>query len=144
MTKSKSILHDCLYFTANSLARVITRMAEEEFRLTGLSPSHAFLMMLVNDNPGIGQKELCEQLHLAPSTVTRFIDTLTYKGFLTRQTDGKATRVFATKDGAKLRKPIEDAWKNLHQRYARVLGLNEGDRLTEMIDDASSKLSEQA
>lgn len=144
MTKSKSILHNCLYFTANSLARVITRMAEEEFRLTGLSPSHAFLMMLVNDNPGIGQKELCEQLHLAPSTVTRFIDTLTYKGFLTRQTDGKATKVFATRDGAKLRKPIEDAWKNLHQRYARVLGLNEGDRLTSMIDDASRRLGQQA
>ena len=144
MTKSQSILHNCLYFTANSLARVITRMAEEEFRLTGLSPSHAFLMMLVNDNPGIGQKELCEQLHLAPSTVTRFIDTLTYKGFLIRQTDGKATRVFATKEGAKLRKPIEEAWKNLHQRYARVLGLDEGDRLTAMIDDASSRLGRQA
>ena len=144
MTKSKSILHNCLFFTANSLARVITRMAEEEFRLTGLSPSHAFLMMLVNDNPGIGQKELGEQLHLAPSTVTRFIDTLTYKGFLIRQTDGKATKVFATRDGAKLRKPIEDAWKNLHQRYARVLGLNEGDRLTSMIDDASRRLGQQA
>ena len=144
MTKSKSILHNCLYFTANSLARVITRMAEEEFRLTGLSPSHAFLMMLVNDNPGIGQKELCEQLHLAPSTVTRFIDTLTYRGFLTRQTDGKATRVFATEEGARLRKPIEDAWKSLHQRYAAVLGLQEGDRLTAMIDAASSTLSEQA
>ena len=143
MTKSKSILHSCLYFTANSLARVITRMAEEEFRLTGLSPSHAFLVMLVNDNPGIGQKELCEQLHLAPSTVTRFIDTLTYKGFLTRQTDGKATKVFATKDGARLRQPIEDAWKSLHQRYAKVLGLRDGDELTAMIDDASSKLSEQ-
>ena len=78
MTKSKSILHNCLYFTANSLSRVITRMADDEFRRTGLSPSHAFLMMLVNDNPGIGQKELCEQLHLAPSTVTRFIDALVY------------------------------------------------------------------
>jgi DNA-binding MarR family transcriptional regulator len=119
-------------------------MAEEEFRPTGLSPSHAFLMMLVNDTPGIGQKELSEKLHLAPSTVTRFIDTLVYKGYLARQSDGKASKVYATKGGAKLRKPIEDAWKSLHQRYAAVLGLQEGDRLTMMIDDASGKLSEQA
>ena len=144
MTKSKSILHNCLYFTANSLARVITRMADDEFRPTGLSPSHAFLMMLVNDNPGIGQKELCEQLHLAPSTITRFVDALVYRGFLTRQTDGKASKVYATDEGANLRQPIEDAWKRLHQRYAGVLGLQNGDKLTAMIDAASNKLNKQA
>ena len=144
MAKSKSILHNCLYFTANSLARVITRMADEEFRRTGLSPAHAFLMMLVNDNPGIGQKELCEQLHLAPSTVTRFVDALVYRGFLTRQTDGKASKVYATDEGANLRQPIEDAWKSLHRRYTKVLGLKNGDSLTSMIDTASNKLNDQA
>ena len=144
MAKSKSILHNCLYFTANSLARVITRMADEEFRRTGLSPAHAFLMMLVNDNPGIGQKELCEQLHLAPSTITRFVDTLVYKGYLTRHAAGKASMVYATEAGENLRKPIAEAWKCLHQRYATVLGFEEGDELTAMIDDASNKLSHPA
>ena len=144
MSQSKSILHQCLYFTANSLSRVITRMAEDEFRKTGLSPSHAFLMMLVNDRPGIGQMELCKQLHLAPSTVTRFVDTLVFKGFLTRQVEGKASKVTATAEGAALQKPIEAAWKSLHQRYAKVLGLEKGDLLTAMIDDASRKLSNNA
>jgi DNA-binding MarR family transcriptional regulator len=144
MIKRKSILHNCLYFTANSLARIITRMAEEEFRRTGLSPSHAFLMMLVNDHPGIGQKALCEQLHLAPSTVTRFIDTLVYKGYLNRHTDGKTSKVYATKAGENLRQPIADAWKSLHRRYAKVLGLKKGDQLTAMIDRASKELSKQA
>ena len=144
MNESKSILHCCLYFTANSLARVITRMAEEEFRKTGLSPSHAFLMMLVTDNPGIGQKELCEQLHLAPSTVTRFIDALAHRGYLTRKTEGKASKVYATEAGEDLRQPVEDAWKSLHLRYADVLGLEEGDNLTAMIDEAAGKLSKQA
>jgi DNA-binding MarR family transcriptional regulator len=140
MMKSKSILHNCLYFTANSLARAITRMAEEEFRRTGLSPSHAFLMMLVNDTPGIGQKELCEQLHLAPSTVTRFIDSLVHKGYLTRQSEGKASKIYATQEGRKLHQSITAAWKNLHQRYALVLGRKKGDDLTVTIDIASHKL----
>ncbi len=144
MPPDKSILHHCLYFTANSLARVITRMAEEEFRMTGLSPSHAFLMMLATDDPGIGQKEVSEQLHLAPSTVTRFVDTLVHKGYLTRQSEGKATRIYPTQAGEALQQPIADAWKSLHQRYARVLGLDEGDELTAMIDRAAARLAGQA
>ena len=143
MPQDKSILHHCLYFTANSLARVITRMAEEAFRKTGLSPSHAFLMMLATDHPGIGQKELSEQLHLAPSTVTRFVDALVYKGYLTRQSEGKATHVFPTEAGRALQDPIADAWKGLHQRYAKVLGLKEGDELTAMIDRAAGRLADQ-
>lgn len=141
MTQCKSILHKCLYFTANSLARVITRMADEEFRKTGLSPSHAFLLMLATDNPGIGQKELSAQLHLAPSTVTRFVDALVHKGFLKRQSQGKITRVYATEAGHQLRDSIEDAWKGLHQRYADILGLAESDALNESIDQADAKLS---
>lgn len=143
MTKSQTILHNCLYFTANALARVISRMAEEEFRKTGLSPSHAFLMMLVTDAPGIGQSELCDRLHLAPSTVTRFIDTLVHRGYLTRQSEGKASKVYATPSGERLRGPIEDAWCALHQRYAKVLGLKQGDDLTALIDEAGRKLSQQ-
>jgi len=124
-------------------ARLITRMADDAFRATGLSPSHAFLMMLANDDPGIGQKSLSEQLHLAPSTVTRFVDTLVYKGYLTRQSDGKASRVFPTKTGEDLREPIAAAWKRLHQRYTKVLGLTQEDALTAMIDEASRKLSRE-
>lgn len=141
MTKCKSLLHNCLYFTANSLSRVITRMAEEEFRKTGLSPSHAFMMMLVVDNPGVGQKKLCEQLQLAPSTVTRFIDTLEYKGYVTRQSEGKASKVYPTEKGKQLRAPIDNAWKNLYQCYSKVLGSKESDKLTSMIDKAADKLS---
>ena len=143
MTQEKSILTHCLYFTANSLARVITRMAEESFRKTGLSPSHAFLMMLVMDKPGIGQKELCEKLHLAPSTVTRFIDALAHRGYLTRKSDGKASRIFATPESTQLRRSIDAAWKDLHQRYAQILGLEAGDELTRQIYEAGQMLGNE-
>lgn len=145
MTKiSKSILHHCLYFTANSLSRAITRMAEEEFRTTGLSPSHAFLMMLVCDRPGIGQKELCAHLHLAPSTVTRFVDGLVHRGYLERKTEGKQVKISATRKGVDLQEPISRAWKRLYVRYSDILGKQQGDALTRMIDEACEKLSESA
>ena len=142
MTESKSILNHCLYFTANALSRVITRIADEEFRVTGLSPSHAFLMMQVVEQPGITQKALGAELHLAPSTVTRFVDTLVHKGYLEREVDGKTTRITATETGCRLHDPIRAAWKSLHMRYAAILGLEEGDALTREIDRAGTLLEE--
>jgi DNA-binding MarR family transcriptional regulator len=140
MDKEKSLLHHCLYFTANTLSRVIARMAEEEFKTSGLSPSHAFLMMIVYDNPGIGQKELGQQLHLAPSTVTRFIDALVYRGYLIRKNEGKTSAIFSTDKGKQLNQPIDAAWKGLYDRYSRILGMKEADKLTQLIDDAGRKL----
>ncbi|KIX15319.1 MarR family winged helix-turn-helix transcriptional regulator [Dethiosulfatarculus sandiegensis] len=142
MKSNQHILHNCLYFTANSLSRVITKMAEQEFALTGLSPSHAFLVMLVMENPGIGQTELARELNLAPSTVTRFIDTLAHRGYLERKSKGKASRIFPTRAGEDLRGPIKQAWKKLHQRYANILGQEKGDELARQIDLASAKLAE--
>jgi DNA-binding MarR family transcriptional regulator len=140
LSQSQSLLHHCLYFTANSLARIITRMADEAFRRTGLSPSHAFLMMLVNDNPGIGQKELCRHLQLAPSTVTRFVDALAHRGYLTRLAEGKTARLYPTPAGEALQQPIGAAWKSLHRRYCDLLGREAGDRLATEIDAAANKL----
>ena len=37
MSDINESLSDCLYFSSNKLARVVTKMAEEEFKITGLS-----------------------------------------------------------------------------------------------------------
>ncbi|MGL1863380.1 MAG: MarR family transcriptional regulator [Pseudodesulfovibrio sp.] len=136
-------LHNCLFFTANSLARTVGRMAEDAFSETGLSPSHAFLMMLVNEQPGITQKELTHSLQLAPSTVTRFVDTLQRKGFVERQVEGKLSRVSPTSAGQQLKAPIAKAWKSLYHRYSEILGEEEGKNITALVDQAGCKLEDK-
>lgn len=140
MKKTETLLHNCLYFTANSLSRKITRLADECFRVTGLSPSHAFLMMLVNDTPGICPNQLSSYLNLAPSTVTRLVDTLINKGLLTKTSQGKNTFIQLTEQGQALQSSIADAWKVLYVKYSDILGEQQGKDLTAILDAANRKL----
>ncbi|WP_421903565.1 MarR family winged helix-turn-helix transcriptional regulator [Maridesulfovibrio sp.] len=135
-------LSNCLFFTVNTLSRVVGRLADEAFAETGISPAHAFLMMLVNEQPGIIQKDLTAALHLAPSTVTRFVDSLQKKGFVERKTEGKLSRVYPTEAGEALRESIAEGWKNLYLRYSEILGEEEGKLLTSSVFEAGRKLED--
>lgn len=140
MAHTKDYLKHCLYFSANSLAREITRMADEEFRETGLFPSQAFLVMLVHENPGIGPLELSEILHLAPSTVTRLSDSMTRKRVLKRNTEGRLVKIYLTPKGKRLNLLIKKSWKNLYRRYVKILGEEYSVSLTNKNYEASIKL----
>jgi DNA-binding MarR family transcriptional regulator len=140
MGKKDSIFCRCLYYSANAFARLMTKMAEEEFSITGLSPSYAFLLMSVNDKPGIHPKELSEVMLLTPSTVTRLLEKLEHKGLLERKSIGKITEVHPTIKSLKINDNIKAAWSNLYDRYSEILGEEEGKSLTAEIYKASQKI----
>ena len=142
MSLEEDILQNCLYFTTNSLSRVITKMADEEFMITGLPPSHAFLVMWVNSHPGVIQKDLAYVLNLAPSTVTRFLDNLARRGFLERRVEGKISRIYPTEKGQALQETIHQAWHNLYTRYKDLLGEEAALHLAHQIREASEGLGQ--
>ena len=136
----KNLLECCLFFNTNSLARIITRMGEEEFARVGMTPSYAFLLTLAVDSPGISQKELASLLHMAPSTVSRFVDALVAKGLIAKETEGRNTFIHPTEAGRELQPAIEKAWHGLYDRYSAILGSEEGALLAEMTAAACRKL----
>ena len=136
MEKCETKYCGCLYYSANALARVMTRMAEEEFASTGLTPSYAFVLMTVNSQPGIQPKELSQHMQLTPSTVTRLVEKLEARGFLERNIIGRSTEIYPTSKSLELNDKIEEAWKNLYNRYSNLVGENEGKELTQKIKNA--------
>ncbi|MGZ8559485.1 MAG: MarR family winged helix-turn-helix transcriptional regulator [Chitinophagaceae bacterium] len=84
MKTSDSKYCQCLYFTANALARKIEKLAKESWSKVELSPSHAYLLMLSIEQPGIQPTALAEHLQLQPSTITRLIDKLEEKKLVVR------------------------------------------------------------
>lgn len=141
--KQSNLLECCLFFTANSLARVITRIGEEEFAAVGMTPSYAFVLSIVIDTPGVPQKELAAKLHMAPSTVSRFVDTLVAKGFITKELEGRNTFIYPTDSGKALKPAIDKAWFSLYERYSKILGKEQGEKLTELTSNASKKLQSE-
>lgn len=136
MDNSKSPYCRCLYYSANALARVMTSLADEAFATTGLPPSYAFVMMSVNGKPGIQPGEISAKMMLAPSTITRFIEKLEYRGLVKRQQEGKAIHVFPTTKGERIYPEIKAAWRQLKNRYDRLIGEQEARELTEATYNA--------
>ncbi|MEC0232018.1 MarR family winged helix-turn-helix transcriptional regulator [Paenibacillus alba] len=136
----EDFLQTCLFFTTNRLSRAITKMAEEEFASTGLTPMYGYLIRLVNNTPGISQKELAEKLYIAASTLTRFIDKLEGKQLVERQVSGKKVLVYPTPKGTALLDEIRKASKRLKERYSEVLGDDRAVNLSNQLVVTSEEL----
>lgn len=139
----ESFLHNCLFFTTNRLSRAITKMAEEEFAATGLTPMYGYLIRLVNIHPGISQKELAEKLYITASTLTRFIDKLEGKHLVERRGQGKTVLVYPTEKGQQLLETILQASKSFHQKYEELLGPEAARQLSQNMEQMSEKLERQ-
>ncbi len=140
MKKEDSKYCGCLYYSANALGRVMTKMAEEEFVITGLTPSYAFLLMGINEKPGIQPSEISQHMQLTPSTVTRLIEKMEMKGYVERKSVGRTTEVYPTTKSKKLDEQIKEAWMNLNKRYIELLGEKKAQKLTSDTYEASKKL----
>lgn len=142
-SSEKNPFAGCLYFTANAVARHVTRLAEEAFAPTGLCPSGALLLSLVVDRPGLAPSDAAELLHLAPSSVTRFADDLERKGLVRRERQGRQVLLHATAQGRKLLPAVQKAGDVLYDAYTSLVGKTRGRELANELA-AISELFEPA
>ncbi|MGO0059367.1 MarR family winged helix-turn-helix transcriptional regulator [Brevibacillus fluminis] len=139
----ESFLHNCLFFTTNRLSRAITKMAEEEFAMTGLTPMYGYLIRLVNGNPGIPHKDLAEKLYITPSTLTRFVDKLESKQLVERQVQGKHVYLYPTEKGKELEQTIRTASNNFYRRYQEILGVESSVQIAKDMEAMSEQLEKR-
>jgi len=140
MKTSCSRYHQCLYFTANALARKIEKLAQEGWKEVNLSPSHAYLLMMVLDEPGVQPGVLAEHLQLQPSTVTRLIEKLEEKKLVVRTNEGKITNVYPTRKAKDLNPKLKQIADAFYKRYVDVLGAEESKRLVQNMSRVADKL----
>lgn len=127
----------CLFYSANALARVMTKMAEDAFKKTGLAPSQAFVLMTVIRTPGIQPTRIGKIMMLTPSTVTRLIEKLESKRLVVREAAGKTTRISPTAAGRKLESVLQSSWLQLYDAYTHVLGKRKSVDVTSAMYEAA-------
>lgn len=131
-----------MYFVANALGRRIEKLAVESWKKVDLSPSHAYLLMLAIENPGIQPTALSEQLILSPSTVTRLIEKLEDKKLVTRDNEGKTTKVYPTPKAKDLYPVLLECIGHFIENYSKILGKEESVRMVENMACLADKLGD--
>lgn len=140
MPTSDSRFSQCLYFTANSLARKTEKLARESWKPLGISPSHGYLLMLTLEEPGIQPSQIAGQLQLQPSTVTRLLDKLEEMGLIHRLTEGKVTSVFPTNKAKSLLPQMKKCITSFAENYQNILGQKESHSLVKSLARIADKL----
>ncbi len=144
LDRQDCMLNGCLFFSTTKLARELGKLADEAFSKTGLSPSHAVLLYMVNLKGKIQQKEIGELLHLTPSTITRLIDKLERKGYVKKLSEGKNVCLQATSEGIAQQEQIIASWNRLHDGYKDILTEEETIHLLEISGKLLRKLTDKS
>lgn len=132
---------ECLYYSANQLARKMNRMAEEAFSKTDLTPTQGFTLILVGERMINSPSGIAKELNMKPSTITRFLDTLEKLNYVRREHIGRKTLVSITNRGNAKINEIYQCWREIHDIYALELGEPVSKVLTRAIINANQLLT---
>ncbi len=143
MADSESILKENLFFLAGALSRKLSKEADDVFATVGLSSSHALILLLVHQEPGVQPSQLAGKLHLKPSTITRLVAKLERRQLVEKESQGRAKSIVCTSKGNSMAANIEEKWDTLLQDKQEQLGDRYTEVLSEMIANALDSLSEE-
>ena len=80
-------------------ARLISRLVDTD---EGVHPGQFFCLRVVSEHDGISQRELADELHVAPPSVSRMLQNMERAGLVERrddERDQRVTRVYVTERG---------------------------------------------
>nr|WP_246569989.1 MarR family transcriptional regulator [Lentibacillus saliphilus] len=105
-----------------------------------MSPTYVYLLVIVNQYPGITQKALCEKLSIAQSTNTRFIDKLEKQNLVYRRSEWKESHIHLTEKGIQLSAQIDACFDELQEQYTSILGEDRSHEIAQALYESNELL----
>ncbi len=129
-----------MYWASAALARKVNKLAEDAWAPMGLAPGQAYLLSLIVDQPGRQPLDLSEELHLAPSTITRFVEKLEENKLVVRVAEGKTTSIYPTQKAKGLSDEINKCKATFREALERVMTKAENEALVKSMLKVADKL----
>jgi MarR family transcriptional regulator, temperature-dependent positive regulator of motility len=120
----RPMFEECLYFNTVALARRLEREWVVTFKPFGLSPSQAFLLRTILNQPGLLQRELADSLAISRPTATRVLDGLEAKELIERRDsgrDGREYAIYPTRKASALQALLNEASGKVTRRLKKQL-----------------------
>jgi DNA-binding MarR family transcriptional regulator len=137
--------HDLL-FLLHDVGRLLRVDADKRARAEGMTRAQWGILLWLEREPGISQKELAELLEVEPISVARLVDRLEARGIVERRPDPKDRRIWRLH----LCPPAHPALREIHrQRAAMARHLTDGidpamlDAMTEVLITMKSSLAHE-
>ena len=136
-----------LLFLLHDVARLLRVDADKRARLHGMTRAQWAILIWLERQPGISQKELSELLEVEPITVARLIDRLEARGMVERRPDPKDRRIWRLH----LLDPAEEVLREIDRQRVSITamltaGINETtlENTTEALMRMKANLTQEA
>lgn len=136
-----------LLFLLHDVARLLRVEADKRARLHGMTRAQWAILIWLERQPGISQKELSEILEVEPITVARLIDRLEARGMVERRADPKDRRIWRLH----LLSPARDVLQEIDEQRADMtrivtVGIDDDaiDTMTEALMRMKTTLTQDA
>jgi MarR family transcriptional regulator for hemolysin len=131
--------HRDLMFLLHDVARLLRVDADRRARLHGMTRAQWAILIWLERQPGISQKELSEILEVEPISVARLIDRLEARGMVERRPDPRDRRIWRLH----LLPPGSDELHEIDQQRAdmmRIVGAGIDDESLDIMTEALTRM----
>ena len=138
------MFEQCLYFNTTALARVLEREWTRAFKPFGLTPSQAFMLRLVLQQPGSLQSELAKEMVIARPTATRVLDGLQKLELVERRptaNDARELAIFPTAAASAMEQELNTASGEVTRRLKKELGPDGFSQVVANVKNTRASLS---
>ncbi|MBF0274628.1 MAG: MarR family transcriptional regulator [Nitrospinae bacterium] len=141
-------VHKCpVGFHINRTANLLRNSFNSFLKPYGIAGEQFTLLKILNENPAITQTEISEYLYKNKTTITRMMDVLEKKGYITKvrqNNDRRSFRISVTKSGKSLISELSGIFDPKIERLNNVFSEEEMASFLKVIDKFQEFLFKEA